>query len=112
MTSASSKLYEERVQQPRKVALRDSNVLASGKMRTVTALCLGTASAFMATSAHKPKLAARKATETLPEGEFEAAQPNKSQTQIVKTNTSVRERAQRQIVRCYQIDILARVGLR
>ena len=40
-------------------------------MRTVTALCLGTASAFMATSAHKPKLAARKATETLPEGEFE-----------------------------------------
>ena len=25
----------------------------------------------MATSAHKPKLAARKATETLPEGEFE-----------------------------------------
>ena len=40
-------------------------------MRTVTALCLGTASAFMATSAHKPKLAARRATETLPEGEFE-----------------------------------------
>ena len=40
-------------------------------MRTVTALCLGTASAFMATSAHKPQLAARRATETLPEGEFE-----------------------------------------
>ena len=40
-------------------------------MRTVTALCLGTASAFMATSAHKPKVAARRATETLPEGEFE-----------------------------------------
>ena len=51
--------------------MRDSYVLASGKMRTVTALCLGTASAFMATSAHKPKHAARKATETLPEGEFE-----------------------------------------
>ena len=40
-------------------------------MRTVTALCLGTASAFMATSAHKPKVTARRATETLPEGEFE-----------------------------------------
>ena len=40
-------------------------------MRTVTALCLGTASAFMATATQKPKLAARRATETLPEGEFE-----------------------------------------
>ena len=40
-------------------------------MRTTLALCVGTASAFMATGAPRASLAARKATETLPEGEFE-----------------------------------------